>query len=198
MTICNMSIEGGARAGMIAPDDTTFAYLEGRPGAPKGAAWEQALDAWRALRSDPGATFDREVEIDVAALVPQVTWGTNPGMVAPIVEHGSRSGVLRRPDRAPGRRARARLHGPRARDAARRDPDRPRLHRLVHELADRGSARRGRDVVSGRQVASSRSRDGRPRLGEGEAPGRGRGPRPRLHERRASSGARRAARCASA
>ena len=84
MTICNMTIEGGARAGMIAPDDTTFAYIEGRPGAPKGAAWEQALDTWRGLRSDPGATFDREVEIDVAELVPQVTWGTNPGMVAPI------------------------------------------------------------------------------------------------------------------
>jgi 3-isopropylmalate/(R)-2-methylmalate dehydratase large subunit len=84
MTICNMTIEGGARAGMIAPDDTTFAYIEGRPGAPKGAAWEQALDTWRGLRSDTGATFDREVEIDVAELVPQVTWGTNPGMVAPI------------------------------------------------------------------------------------------------------------------
>jgi 3-isopropylmalate/(R)-2-methylmalate dehydratase large subunit len=84
MTICNMTIEGGARAGMVAPDDTTFAYSEGRPGAPKGAAWEQALEDWRTLRTDPGASFDREVEVDVAALVPQVTWGTNPGMVAPI------------------------------------------------------------------------------------------------------------------
>jgi 3-isopropylmalate/(R)-2-methylmalate dehydratase large subunit len=84
MTICNMTIEGGARAGMVAPDDTTFAYVEGRPGAPKGAAWERALDGWRELRTDEGATFDREVEIDVAELVPQVTWGTNPGMVAPI------------------------------------------------------------------------------------------------------------------
>jgi 3-isopropylmalate/(R)-2-methylmalate dehydratase large subunit len=84
MTICNMTIEGGARAGMIAPDDTTFAYLEGRPGAPSGAAWEQALDRWRALPSDPDATYDRVVEIDVASLLPQVTWGTNPGMVASI------------------------------------------------------------------------------------------------------------------
>ncbi len=84
MTVCNMSIEAGARAGMVAPDETTFAYLEGRPGAPAGAAWERALDEWRALPSDPGAAFDREVEIDVAALIPQVTWGTNPGMVAPI------------------------------------------------------------------------------------------------------------------
>ena len=84
MTICNMSIEAGARAGMIAPDDTTFAYLEGRPGAPSGAAWEQALDEWRLLPSDEDAVFDREVVIDVRQLAPQVTWGTNPGMVAPV------------------------------------------------------------------------------------------------------------------
>ncbi len=84
MTICNMSIEAGARAGMIAPDDTTFAYVEGRPAAPTGAAWERAVDEWRGFRSDDDAVFDREVEIDVAALVPQVTWGTNPAMVAPI------------------------------------------------------------------------------------------------------------------
>jgi 3-isopropylmalate/(R)-2-methylmalate dehydratase large subunit len=84
MTICNMTIEAGARAGMIAPDETTFAYLEGRPGAPSGAAWERALDEWRGLPTDADAVFDREVEIDVASLVPQVTWGTNPGMVAPI------------------------------------------------------------------------------------------------------------------
>ncbi len=84
MTVCNMSIEAGARAGMIAPDDTTFAYVEGRPGAPSGAAWEEALGRWRTLVTDQDAAFDREVEVDVAALVPQVTWGTNPGMVAPV------------------------------------------------------------------------------------------------------------------
>jgi 3-isopropylmalate/(R)-2-methylmalate dehydratase large subunit len=84
MTVCNMTIEAGARAGMVAPDETTFAYVEGRPAAPHGVAWERALEAWRGLRSDDDARFDREVEIDVAALVPQVTWGTNPGMVAPI------------------------------------------------------------------------------------------------------------------
>src|SRR5438105_4511487 len=84
MTVCNMSIEGGARAGMIAPDDTTFAYLEGRPHAPKGSAWEEALDAWRALRTDPGAAYDRVVQLDATKLVPHVTWGTNPGMVAPV------------------------------------------------------------------------------------------------------------------
>ncbi|HEU0248683.1 MAG TPA: 3-isopropylmalate dehydratase large subunit [Gaiellaceae bacterium] len=84
MTICNMSIEAGARAGMIAPDDTTFAYLEQRPAAPRGADWERALDRWRELRTDDDAVFDREVAIDVTEIEPQVTWGTNPGMVAPI------------------------------------------------------------------------------------------------------------------
>jgi 3-isopropylmalate/(R)-2-methylmalate dehydratase large subunit len=79
MTICNMSIEAGARAGMVAPDETTFAYLAGRPGAPSVVP-----ESWRALRSDPDAEFDRVVAIDVASLVPQVTWGTNPGMVAPV------------------------------------------------------------------------------------------------------------------
>jgi 3-isopropylmalate/(R)-2-methylmalate dehydratase large subunit len=84
MTVCNMSIEAGARAGMVAPDETTFAYLEGRPHAPKGRAWEQALDDWRSLVTDDGATFDREIRLDGAALSPHVTWGTNPGQVAPI------------------------------------------------------------------------------------------------------------------
>jgi 3-isopropylmalate/(R)-2-methylmalate dehydratase large subunit len=82
MTVCNMSIEWGARAGMIAPDETTFAFLEGRPGAP--AEYAAAVAGWRELPSDPDAVFDVEVTIDAASLVPQVTWGTNPGMVAPI------------------------------------------------------------------------------------------------------------------
>ncbi|HET8607750.1 MAG TPA: 3-isopropylmalate dehydratase large subunit [Gaiellaceae bacterium] len=84
MTICNMSIEWGARAGMIAPDETTFAYLEGRPGAPRGADWDAAVERWRALATDEGAEYDTVVEVDLAALKPQVTWGTNPGMVAPV------------------------------------------------------------------------------------------------------------------
>src|SRR5687768_15125301 len=86
MTVCNMSIEGGAKAGMIAPDDTTFAYLEGRPHAPTGKAWEQALDDWRSLATDEGATFDKEVVLDAAALTPHVSWGTNPAQVAPLGE----------------------------------------------------------------------------------------------------------------
>ncbi len=81
MTVCNMSIEAGARAGLIAPDDTTFAYLEGRPHAPKGAAWEQALEDWRSLVTDSDAPFDREVVLDGNGIVPHVSWGTNPGQV---------------------------------------------------------------------------------------------------------------------
>ena len=84
MTVCNMSIEAGAKAGLIAPDDTTFAYLEGRRHAPSGAAWSEALDYWRSLPPDEGATFTREVHLDAAALVPHVSWGTNPSQVAPI------------------------------------------------------------------------------------------------------------------
>ncbi len=84
MTVCNMSIEAGARAGMIAPDETTFAYLKGRPHAPRGADWDAAVAAWRELRTDDGATFDAEVVLDADALSPYVTWGTNPGQGSPL------------------------------------------------------------------------------------------------------------------
>jgi len=84
MTVCNMSIEGGARAGMIAPDDTTFAFLAGRPHSPKGADWERALDDWRSLVTDEGAPFDHEITIDATALRPAVTWGTNPAQSVSI------------------------------------------------------------------------------------------------------------------
>ena len=105
MTVCNMSIEAGARAGMVAPDETTFAYLEGRPHAPKGKAWEQAVGAWRALATDPGAPFDREVTLDARAVTPHVTWGTNPAQVVPI------DGRVPDPDQ---------LDDPAARESARR------------------------------------------------------------------------------
>ena len=84
MTVCNMSIEAGAKAGMIAPDETTFDYLAGRDHAPSGAEWDAAVTDWRTLRTDDGAEWDREVVIDAATLTPQVTWGTNPGQVGPI------------------------------------------------------------------------------------------------------------------
>ena len=84
MTVCNMSIEGGARAGLIAPDDTTFEYLCGRPHAPKGAAWDAAMARWKQLPTDSGAIYDRQVTIDANALEPMITYGTNPGMGMPI------------------------------------------------------------------------------------------------------------------
>jgi 3-isopropylmalate/(R)-2-methylmalate dehydratase large subunit len=85
MTVCNMSIEAGARAGLIAPDDTTFAYLKDKPRAPKGAEWEKAVAYWRTLPSDPGATYDKVIKIDAAKIVPMVTWGTSPEDAAPII-----------------------------------------------------------------------------------------------------------------
>jgi 3-isopropylmalate/(R)-2-methylmalate dehydratase large subunit len=84
MTICNMSIEGGARAGLVAPDDTTFEYLAGRPHAPSGAAWDAALARWQRLPTDPGAAFDQSITLDAGALEPMITYGTNPGMGIPI------------------------------------------------------------------------------------------------------------------
>ena len=100
MTVCNMSIEAGARAGMIAPDATTYEYLAGRPRAPHGAAWERALDTWRTLPSDAGASFDREADIDASAVEPMITYGTNPGMVIPIS-----ASIPQRPDDAAFARA---------------------------------------------------------------------------------------------
>jgi len=87
MTVCNMSIEAGARAGLIAPDETTFEYLKGRPHAPKGAAWEAAVNYWKTLKSDPGAKFDVEIRLNAADIPPLVTWGTSPENVVPITGH---------------------------------------------------------------------------------------------------------------
>jgi 3-isopropylmalate/(R)-2-methylmalate dehydratase large subunit len=84
MTVCNMSIEAGARAGMVAPDDTTYQYVFGRPFAPKGADWDAALARWKQLPSDPGARYDKEITLDASVLEPMVTFGTNPGMGIPI------------------------------------------------------------------------------------------------------------------
>ncbi len=104
MTLCNMAIEAGSRVGMVAPDDTTFAYVEGRPMAPRGAAWQLALDAWRALPGDAAAVFEREVTLDAATVAPHVTWGTTPEEAAPV------TGRVPDPDAEadPARRARMR------------------------------------------------------------------------------------------
>jgi 3-isopropylmalate/(R)-2-methylmalate dehydratase large subunit len=103
MTLCNMSVEAGSRVGMIAPDDVTFAYLEGRPYAPQGVLWERGVDAWRAMATDADAIFDKEIEFDVDGLAPQVTWGTTPGEVAPI------TGAIPDPDGEPDPDVRTRM-----------------------------------------------------------------------------------------
>ena len=169
---------------MIAPDDTTFAYLAGRPYAPRGADWERSVAHWRTLPSDAGAVFDtRSRRSTPARIAPMVTWGTSPQDVAPI------SGRVPDPDetsdaRAPrGPAARARLHGPDAGHAADRHRDRPRLHRLLHEQPDRGPAgRRGDRRWPQRQRA--RAGVGGAGIGPGQGTGRGRGPRPHLHRGR--------------
>ena len=87
MTVCNMSIEAGGRAGMVAPDETTFAYIANRPFAPKGAAWDEALAYWKTLPTDAGATFDKMVALDASQLAPMVTWGTSPEHALPVTSH---------------------------------------------------------------------------------------------------------------
>ena len=185
MTVCNMSIEAGGRCGVVAPDATTFAYLKGRPYAPKGAAFDKAVEAWSELASDAGASFDREVTLDAATIAPIVTWGTTPDDALPI--DGSVPDPARETDpvRAKYRARRARLYGHRAGQAADRDRDRSRLHRLVHQLAHRGFARRGSSARGPHQQSAG------PRLAgllDGQAPGRRGRPRPHLPRRRARMG----------
>ena len=138
MTLCNMSIEGGARAGLVAPDETTFEYVKGRDRAPTGQAWDDAVAYWRTLPTDEGASFDKEVVIDGATITPHVTWGTNPAQVTAI------SGSVPDPeamgdagDREAAARALAYM-GLTAGTPMRRDPGRHRVPRQLHELAYRG------------------------------------------------------------
>ena len=183
MTVCNMSIEGGARAGMIAPDDKTYAYLKDRPKAPKGGHWDQAMRHWETLRSDEGAEFDRDVRLNAADLPPIVSWGTSPQDVAPIF--GAVPRIEDGADRAEARldQARARLYGAQGRREDRRHRNRSRLHRLVHQRANRGLARRRGDR-QGPQGFRTRQRDGRAGIWAGQGRGRGRRPGPDFPRRR--------------
>ena len=177
MTVCNMSIEAGARAGMVAPDDTTFAYLEGRPHAPSGRAWEAALESWRGLTTDDGAAFDRSVALDATALEPHVSWGTNPGQVVPI------SASVPSPDAMGDPAARAVGSGVGGRPRLVEGPgDRRRRHVRQVGRARRRRARAPREL-------GHQSRTGRADLGIGAVPrrdgrsgrARSRGTRPHLH-----------------
>ena len=135
MTVCNMAIEAGARAGMVAVDEKTIDYCKGRPYSPEGELWEQAAVAWRDLKSDPDAVFDRAVELDAATIGPQVTWGTSPEMVVTVDGPRSRSRGGARSGEAQRHGARALLHGPQSRDADHRHQGGPRVHRFVYKLA---------------------------------------------------------------
>ncbi len=170
MTICNMSIEGGARAGMIAPDETTFAYIEGRPYAPKGEAWERAVAYWQTLVSDEDAVFDRELTLDANKLEPMVTYGTNPGQgvagdrTHPYAGRAGRSGRAAQPAEFVG------VHGPQGRPAHGRAAGGHRLHRLVHQRPHRGSAG-GSGAGAGEAGGGRRAGAGGARLQGCEGPG---------------------------
>ena len=182
MTVCNMSVEAGAKAGFIAPDEKAYEYLKGRPKAPKGKLWDDAIRYWDSLPTEDGAHFDREIKLDAAKLPPIVTLGHQPR--AGDIDHQPCAGGRRhrRREQAQRRRALARLHGPEGRREDHRHQARPRVHRLVHQLAHRGSAR-GRAHRRGQAGQQQRLRDDRAWLGLGEAAGRSRGPRQDLQGR---------------
>ncbi len=170
MTVCNMSIEGGARAGMIAPDQTTFDYLKGRRFAPQGEAWEKAMKQWATLQSDPGAKFDATVDINAAQIAPFVTWGTNPGMAAPVTGEvpGPRPG--RKRFRAQQHCAGAGIYGTQPAHAHCRYCRGPRVHRLMHQCAAGRYPQRGAGG-EGLQNLQERAGNDCSRLATGEAGG---------------------------
>ena len=183
MTLCNMSIEAGARAGMIAPDETTFAYLKGRRHAPQGAAWDKALAHWKTLHTDPGAHYDRIVEIDASSFAPYVTWGTNPGMVVPVTgEVPDPTFASTDADRRAAERALEYMAlSPTYADSGHQG--RSRFYRIVHQLAHRRSARR-RESNQGLSRGFARTSHGGSRLAEDKSRGRERRTARDLHHRR--------------
>ena len=192
LTVCNMSIEGGARVGYVNPDKTTFDYLRGRPFAPAGPAFDRAVSWWRSMASDPGADYDDVVAIDGADIEPRVTWGINPGQSVGVSE------------RIPaGRRERRRalaealeFMGLSGGAPIRRDEDRRRLRRLLHQLAPVRPARGGANREGTASVARHVKALVVPGSQAGPRRGRGGGPGPGVHARPGSSGAEPGARCA--
>ena len=180
MTICNMSIEAGARAGLIAPDETTFRYIQGRPMAPKAGAFEQAVTHWRTLPSDPGARYDKEVALDAAAIEPQVTWGTSPQDVQPITGKVPDPRQVSDPARRAAMERALEYMGLEPGHADDRDPGRRGVLRLLHQRPDRGSARR-RPGDPGPEGRARRAGHGGAGLGPGQASGRGGRARQAVH-----------------
>ena len=178
MTVCNMSIEAGARAGLVAPDETTFEYLKGRPHAPQGADWDAAVAYWKSLPTDEGAVFDHEVTIDATTLTPYVTWGTNPGQALPL--GAAVPGA--------GRDRRTRTRTERALTYMGLTAGTP-LREIAVDTVFVGSCTNGRiedlraaaDVHPRPQGRRRRPHAGRPRLDAGPRAGRGRGAQRHLH-----------------
>jgi 3-isopropylmalate/(R)-2-methylmalate dehydratase large subunit len=141
MTVCNMSVEAGARTGIIAPDEKTYDFLKDRPKSPKGKTWDEAMRYWETLRSDEAARFDREVRLNASELPPLVTWGTSPEQVTSITGRVPKSAEIANEGKRPRSRAFANIHGAKGRREDRRHYDRPRVHWLLHQCAHRGSAR---------------------------------------------------------
>ena len=141
MTVCNMSVEGGAKAGFIAPDEKAFAYLKDRPKSPKGKAWDEAMRYWETLPSDDGAHFDREIRLDAAKLPPLVTWGTSPEQVISVTGRVPVPAEIADENKRRAAVTLARLHGPQGRREDHRHRARPRVHRLLHQRPHRGPAR---------------------------------------------------------
>ena len=189
LTVCNMSIEAGARAGLVAPDDVTFAYLEGRPHAPSGADWDAALEYWRSLPTDDDAVFDHEVTLDAGTLTPYVTWGTNPGQALPLGASVPDPGSFADPDeRAAAERALTYMDLTARHRAARR-------HAWTRSSSARAPTAGSRTCAppprscAGRKVAAVRPDAGRARVHAGPGPGRGRRAWTRCSPRPAPSGA---------
>ena len=193
MTICNMTIEGGGRAGMIAPDETTFEWVRGRPAAPDD--FDAAVGRWRALPTDEGASFDSEVEIDAAAISPMVTWGTTPGMVVEVTDTVPDPAAMDSPaDRESAERALAYMALRPGTPMTEVAPERVFIGSCTNSRIE--DLREAAEVVDGRKVAGTVHGDGRPGLPAGEGDGGSRGPARRLPRRPASNGARPAVRCA--
>ncbi len=186
MTVCNMAIEAGARAGMVAVDDTTIEYLKGRPFSPEGVEWDHAVEYWKQFKSDDGAKFDRVVELNAAEIVPQVTWGTSPEMVTAIDGRVPDPEREKDPVKRDAMERALQVHGARTEHADRIDQAGQDFHRLVHQRAYRRPARRGlrRAQAGPPRRAEHPSRDGRAGLGSGEGASRARRAGQGVHRRR--------------
>ncbi len=183
MTVCNMSVEAGAKAGFIAPDEKAFEFVKGRPKSPKGAAWEHAMRYWATLNSDDGAHFDREIRLDAAKLPPLVTWGTSPEQVISIAGRVPIPGEIADDNKRRAAETSLGYMGLQGRREDHRHRDQPRVHRLLHQRAHRGFARR-RQGRGGQDRQRQRQRHGGAGLRTGEGAGRGRRSRPDFRRRR--------------